>query len=154
MTAGLPVRPQCPLHVELAQPVQFYPIQAWLLCLGGTNTGEPWEQFSVDQSIKSSRNGSETKHLVFIAGHLSRQCEPAHRRLTSQLCLCSNHHSTWAQLSNNFFVQCISLINSSLPSAAYMRQWIESILVQIMACRLFGAKPLFKPMLYFWQLDP
>ena len=28
------------------------------------------------------------------------------------------------------------------PSATYMRQWIGSALVQIMACRLFGAKPL------------
>ena len=37
--------------------------------------------------------------------------------------------------------------NSSPPSAAYMRHWIGSALVQIMACRLFGAKPLFKPML-------
>ena len=37
----------------------------------GTNTGEPWERFSVDQSNKSGRNGSGTKHLVFIAGHPS-----------------------------------------------------------------------------------
>ena len=36
-------------------------------------------------------------------------------------------------------------INSCLPSAAYMRHWIGSALVQIMACRLFGAKPLSKP---------
>ena len=43
---------------------------------------------------------------------------------------------------------------SSPPSAAYMRQWIRSALVQIMACRLFGAKPLFKPMLSYCQLDP
>ena len=34
-----------------------------------------------------------------------------------------------------------------LLSATYMRQWIGSALVQIMACRLFGAKPLSKPML-------
>ena len=45
-------------------------------------------------------------------------------------------------------------INSSPPSAAYMRQWIRSALVQIMACRLFGAKPLSKPMLEYYQLDP
>ena len=38
-------------------------------------------------------------------------------------------------------------INSSPPSAAYMRQWIGSALVQIMACRLFGAKTLSKPVL-------
>ena len=33
------------------------------------------------------------------------------------------------------------------PSAVYLRQWIGSTLVQIMACRLFGTKPLSKPML-------
>ena len=44
--------------------------------------------------------------------------------------------------------------NSSPPSAAYMRQWIGSALVQIMACRLYGAKPsLSKPMLGYWNLD-
>ena len=45
-------------------------------------------------------------------------------------------------------------VNSSPPSAAYMRQWIGSALVQIMACRLFSAKPLSKPMLSYCQLDP
>ena len=44
--------------------------------------------------------------------------------------------------------------NSSPPSAAYMRQWIGSALVQIMACRLIGTKPLSKPMLGYCQLDP
>ena len=38
-------------------------------------------------------------------------------------------------------------INSSLPSATYMHQWIGSALVQIMACRLFGAKSVSKPFL-------
>ena len=38
-------------------------------------------------------------------------------------------------------------------SAAYVRQWIGSELVKIMACRLFGAKPLSKPMLGYCQLD-
>ena len=44
-------------------------------------------------------------------------------------------------------------INSSPPSDAYTRQWIGSALVQIMACRLFGAKPLSKPMMGYCQLD-
>ena len=44
-------------------------------------------------------------------------------------------------------------INSSPLSATYMRQQIWSALVHIMACRLFGARPLFKPMLGYWQLD-
>ena len=44
--------------------------------------------------------------------------------------------------------------NSSPPSAAYMRQWTRSAVIQIMACRLFDAKPLSKPMLGYCQLDP
>ena len=44
--------------------------------------------------------------------------------------------------------------NSSPPSAAYMHQWIRSALVKIKACRLFGTKPLSKPMLDYCQLDP
>ena len=44
-------------------------------------------------------------------------------------------------------------INSS-PSAAYMRQWVGSALIQIMACRQIGAKLLFKPMLGYYKLEP
>ena len=44
-------------------------------------------------------------------------------------------------------IQTACLINSSPPSAAYMHPWIGSELVQIMACRLFGAKPLSEAML-------
>ena len=44
-------------------------------------------------------------------------------------------------------------VNLSPPSAAYMRQWIGSALVQIMAGRLFGTKPLPEPMLAYCQLD-
>ena len=40
------------------------------------------------------------------------------------------------------------------PSAAYMRQWTWSSLVQVMACRLSGAKPLPGPMLPYCQLNP
>ena len=41
----------------------------------------------------------------------------------------------------------IITINSSSPSAAYMRQWTEWALVQVMACRLFDTKPLPEPIL-------
>ena len=44
-------------------------------------------------------------------------------------------------------------VNSSPPSAAYMRWWTGSALVQVMACRLVGAKPSLKPMLVYCQLD-
>ena len=38
------------------------------------------------------------------------------------------------------------------PSGAYMRQGTESALVQLMACRLSGTKPLPEPMLIYCQL--
>ena len=42
-------------------------------------------------------------------------------------------------------------VNSSPLRAAYMHRWTESALVQVMACRLFGAKPLSEPMpAYLW----
>ena len=47
----------------------------------------------------------------------------------------------------------ISLVHL-LPNVAYMRQWTGTALVQIMAWRLFGAKPLSEPMLDYCQLDP
>ena len=46
------------------------------------------------------------------------------------------------------YVYCLQRVWFS-PSAAYMRQWIGSALVQIM----FGAIPLFKPTLGYYQLD-
>ena len=45
------------------------------------------------------------------------------------------------------------MINSSPPSATYMHQRIGPSFIQVMACRLFGAKPLPEPMLAYWQLD-
>ena len=45
----------------------------------------------------------------------------------------------------------VEVIGSSLPSAAYMHQWNGSTLVQTMACRLFGAKPLSEPTLIYSQ---
>ena len=44
-------------------------------------------------------------------------------------------------------------VNSSSPGAGYMYQWTGSALVHVMACRLFGTKPLPEPMLAYCQLD-
>ena len=44
--------------------------------------------------------------------------------------------------------------NPSPPRATYIRQGTGSALIQIMACRLFWAKPLSQPMLVYCQLDP
>ena len=40
------------------------------------------------------------------------------------------------------------------PSVTYMRQRIGSALVQILSCRIYGAKQLSKPMLGQYRLEP
>ena len=45
----------------------------------------------------------------------------------------------------------VNLSYPPTPSAAYMRQWILSALVLIMACRLYGAKQLSNPMLDYYK---
>ena len=47
--------------------------------------------------------------------------------------------------------QCI--VNSSTPRVAYIHQWTGSSLVQIMACRLLGAKPFTESVLGYCELD-
>ena len=47
------------------------------------------------------------------------------------------------------YIRGLTVVNSLRPSDAYMRCWTGSSLVQIMACRLFGAKPLSEPMLEY-----
>ena len=58
---------------------------------------------------------------------------------------CANHFIKWC------IYDMISILdaNSLRLSDAYMRRWTGSSLVQIMACRLFGAKPLSEPMLEY-----
>ena len=46
----------------------------------------------------------------------------------------------------NLVISVVDIIKSSPPSATYMRQWTGYVLVHIMACRLFGARPLSKQM--------
>ena len=63
---------------------------------------------------------------------------------------------TWVIVGPVLCRHMASLGHNDFPEARwqYMRQWIGSPLVQIMACRLFGAKPLSEPMLGYCQLDP
>ena len=51
-------------------------------------------------------------------------------------------------------MQTTTLIDSYSSSAAYIRQCIGLTLVQIIACRRFGAKPLSKSVLLYCPLDP
>ena len=48
----------------------------------------------------------------------------------------------------------VIVYNPLRPSDAYMRQWTRPSLIQIMACRLTGAKPLSEPMPEYCLLDP
>ena len=43
--------------------------------------------------------------------------------------------------------------NTPWSAEVFMRQWIRSSLIQLMACRLLGARPLPKPMMTYYQLD-
>ena len=89
-------------------------------------------------------------------------------KFQSKLDLCSGNHVVYRQTDRRTdgrtrWIQYtppptslgggIIMVNSCPPSAAYMCQRITSALVQIMACHLFGAKPLSKPMLAYCQLD-
>ena len=62
----------------------------------------------------------------------------------------------WSVKSWNDFVQSDSSTprpSPPTPSDAYMRHWSGSTLVQVMACRLLGAKPLPEPMLAYCLLS-
>ena len=67
-------------------------------------------------------------------------------------CLIS-YNCCWIYVKDLFNVYVLDLLSSSSPSAAYMHQWTVSALVQVMTCRLFGAKPLPELMLIYCQLD-
>ena len=47
-----------------------------------------------------------------------------------------------------------SSFNLSPPNATYIPRWTESVLVQVIACRLLGANPLPEPMHTYCQLHP
>ena len=55
---------------------------------------------------------------------------------------------------SSMVVSYFRFVNISPPSAVYMRRWNESASVQILVCRLSGAKPSSKPMPYYCELDP
>ena len=60
----------------------------------------------------------------------------------------------WTFYMNKHVKHVLTSLNFALTYLPYMRQWIGSALVQIMACRLFGTKPLSKPMLGYCQFYP
>ena len=86
---------------------------------------------------------NDTFRTIFVS--------PRHQWVHNQLTVATYENHT--KSISNFYASMIS-INLSPPGAAYMRKWIGWALVQIMACRLYGTKPLSKPMLGYCQLNP
>ena len=82
-------------------------------------------------------------------GSVMRKAVPCHDVITSYGSV-TNQWFVW----DSRYAWVYIVFNLSPPSGAYMRQWIGSALVQIMTCRLFGAKSLSKPMLCYCQLNP
>ena len=93
--------------------------------------------------------------LVLTGGYPGRTIGDVYtENMESVYCeICPNHVLALRKTELSFSHIYI-LVNSSSPNAAYMRQWMALAFVQIMACRLFGAKPLSEPMLGYYQLDP
>ena len=94
MTAGLPIRPApAAFRISTASPILLHP--------------SLFTVFRVVPTLVSHENDSQKTRVSSLAGmevepstwYSSRVTLPshdlAHWRLTSQPCLCSNHHSTW-----------------------------------------------------------
>ena len=62
-------------------------------------------------------------------------------------------YTEWSLFWLIVYVQHAPIVNLCPISAPYMRQWTGSALVQVMACRLSGDKPLPKPVTVYCQLD-
>ena len=72
----------------------------------------------------------------------------------------SKDRPSWMQLMSHPKIPLVSEpdpdlgFNSLKPSDAYMCRQIRLILIQIMACRLFGDEPLSEPILSYYDWDP
>ena len=66
---------------------------------------------------------------------------------------CWRQAITWATDNSYYVAMWCDSVNSSPASAAYTRQWTGSALVQIMTCRLSGAKPLPERMLAYCRME-
>ena len=100
MTAGLPIRPApAAFRISTASPILLHP--------------SLFTVFRVVPTLVSHENDSQKTRVSSLAGmevepstwYSSRVTLPshdlAHWCLTSQPCLCSNHHSTWAHYDGN-----------------------------------------------------
>ena len=121
----------------------------------------PWRSTSISpQNIRDLNQGPNLMILAWTPGLSHGQASDWHRqtdRRTDRQTDRQTHPTipegqNWPRVIKSHILKPTSQrsltlweINSSPPNAAYMRQRIGSALVQIMACCLFSAKPLFKP---------
>ena len=119
------------LSLSLLSLYCIYPLLCPLLWLLSLSILSPYrQQFKQQQAGATMHNKNKTKENL--------------KNNNKQL----SHFSLEQKITGNqetYFSRI--LFNLSPPSAAYMCQCTGSALVQIMACRLFGGKPLSKPML-------
>ena len=102
---------------------------SWLTCPSFHSVAQPLLSEIIISSLYNELNYDIVDHLL----NTQNRCSIAH---------------LW-----RWYMGCLYelKLNSFTPGAAYMRQWIGSALVQIMACCPFGTKPLSKSMLGYCQ---
>ena len=68
----------------------------------------------------------------------------------------TNHDIKWKNTQIDICLSplMIKYFNSLGLGDAYVRHWTGSSLVHVMACRLFGAKPVFESMMSYSPMDP
>ena len=118
MTAGLPIRPApAAFRISTASPILLHP--SLFTVFRGVPTLVSHENDSQKTRV-SSLAGMEVEPSTWYSSRVTLPSHDlAHWRLTSQPCLCSNHHSTWAHgcyslLKIAFTPICACTINSSI----------------------------------------
>ena len=104
--------------------------------------------------ISPQRNADSTDLTWFRTWHLPPPTHGWHGRTGFEVTKTWDERSVIHLASSKSYHHFKCFLNSSPPSATYMNQWTGSALVQVMAWRLFGAKPLPEPMLTYCQLYP
>ena len=112
---------------------QEHPMKHAIMCLNRTRIGP----VLVRQGMLTSRGGIIWQNHRLI-GLITVQFRPL---------------LTWCMIGLISASELISLL-CRIYTSVNPREWIGSALVQIIACRLFGAKPLSEPVLVHCQLDP
>ena len=113
--------------------------------------------FDVFHSLVDVISGRSCRHnFVFVSFGLLYICQAAFQPILSvrEVPLLRKHSDNISPMQIPVLLKMGSYINSLRPSDTYTSQYDKPSLVQIMACRLFGAKPLSEPMLPYCQLNP